>query len=247
MKSDRNVRGNASMAAIAAALIVAMALLGGSWLMSRSMGELRDEVAGLKVAFEKATGGAPQQAAEVPKGPDPEARHTVDTKGAPLRGPQSAKVTIVAVSDFQCPFCKKVEPTLQQILQTYPNDVRIAYKHMPLDFHAKAPEAHAAAEAAHQQGKFWEMYAKIFENQTELSLEKYEAYALDLGLDVDRFKQDMASIDVKQRIDADKKEVEKLGVMGTPAFFINGRYLSGAQPFENFKALIDAELGQRAG
>jgi protein-disulfide isomerase len=171
----------------------------------------------------------------------------VDTKGAPLRGPQSAKVTIVAVSDFQCPFCKKVEPTLQQILQTYPNDVRIAYKHMPLDFHAKAPEAHAAAEAAHQQGKFWEMHDKIFENQAELSREKYEAYALELGLDVDRFKKDMASLDVKQRIDGDKAEVQKLGVMGTPAFFINGRYLSGAQPFENFKALIDAELGSKAG
>lgn len=235
------------MAAIAAALIVAVALLGGSWLMSRSMGELRDEVAGLKVAFEKATGSPQREQAQAPQGPDPEQRHTVDTAGAPLRGPQSAMVTIVAVSDFQCPFCKKVEPTLQQILQTYPNDVRIAYKHMPLDFHAKAPEAHAAAESAHQQGKFWEMYAKIFENQAELSSEKYETYAAELGLDVARFKEDMASIDVKQRIEADKAEVQKLGVMGTPAFFINGRYLSGAQPFENFKAMIDAELGRKAG
>lgn len=245
MNSDRSIRGSASTAAIAAALIVAIALLGGSWLMSRSMGELRDEVAGLKVAFEKAT-GQPQEA-QVPKGPDPDERHTVDIQGAPVRGPQSAKITIVAVSDFQCPFCKKVEPTLQQILKTYPNDVQIAYKHMPLDFHAKAPEAHAAAEAAHQQGKFWEMYAKIFENQSEMSIEKYEAYAAELGLDVERFKKDMASIDVKHRIEADKQEVQKLGVMGTPAFFINGRYLSGAQPFENFKAMIDAELGRKAG
>lgn len=240
------LRGEAASSAITAALIVAVALLVGSWMVSQAMGQLRDEVSGVKVAFEKLT--TPQQQADArPQGPDPSERHAVDTKGAPVRGAQSAKITIVAVSDFQCPFCKRVEPTMQQILQSYPNDVQIVYKHMPLDFHDKAPAAHAAAEAAHRQGKFWAMYEKIFANQADLSPEKYDAWALELGLDMAKFKQDMASADVKKRIDADKLEVEKLGVTGTPAFFINGRYLSGAQPYENFKKVIDEELGQKPG
>ncbi len=99
-----------------------------------------------------------------------------------------------------------------------------------------------AAEAAHRQGKFFEMYHKIFDNQRVMSPEKYLEWAAEIGLDVEQFKKDMASAEVKQRIDADKAEASRLGVTATPGFFINGRYLSGAQPFEAFKAAIDREL-----
>jgi protein-disulfide isomerase len=123
--------------------------------------------------------------------------------------------------------------------------VRIVFKHMPLSMHAKAPAAHAAAEAAHRQGKFWEMHDKIFENQQELSPEKYLDYATEIGLDIEQFKKDAAAPEVKNRIDADTQEAQKLGSTGTPAFFINGRYLSGAKPFESFKAVIDKELAEK--
>jgi len=122
--------------------------------------------------------------------------------------------------------------------------VRVVFKHLPLDIHKFAPAAHAAAEAAHRQGHFWEMHDRIFANQREMTAEKFVAYANELGLDVAQFQQDVASSEVKARIDADKREAGKLGATGTPAFFINGRYVSGAKPFEAFKEIIDAELAR---
>jgi protein-disulfide isomerase len=111
--------------------------------------------------------------------------------------------------------------------------------------HAKAPAAHAAAEAAHRQGKFWEMHDKILENQRELSPEKYLEYARALDLDIDRFKRDLESPEVKKRIDQDSRAAAEIGVTGTPGFFVNGRFLRGAQPFNSFKELIDQELARK--
>ena len=122
--------------------------------------------------------------------------------------------------------------------------MRIVFKHMPLGIHSKAPAAHAAAEAAHQQGKFWEMHDKIFEDQRGMSPEKYLEYASELSLDVELFKKDLASVQVKKRIDADSSDARKVGATGTPAFFVNGRFLSGAKPFEAFKEVIDKELAE---
>jgi protein-disulfide isomerase len=135
-----------------------------------------------------------------------------------------------------------VNPTLARIYEAYPNDVRIAFKHMPLSFHKQAPEAHAAAQAAAIQGKFWEMHDKIFANQSDLNAAAYERYAGELGLDVEKFKKDSASPEVKAHIRADQSQAGKLGVSGTPGFFVNGRFLSGAQPFDSFKLLIDQAL-----
>jgi protein-disulfide isomerase len=122
--------------------------------------------------------------------------------------------------------------------------VQLVFKHLPLAMHAKAPAAHAAAEAAARQGKFWEMHDRIFGNQAEMSPEKYAEYAAQIGLDVARFKKDVESAEVKAKIDRDAQEAAALGVTGTPAFFVNGRYLSGAQPFPAFKQLIDEELAK---
>lgn len=243
----KRIRGSATSAALLASLVIGVALIGSSYYLARSMDGLRAEMVGLNSSFEKLTGRAQPQPEVARRGPDPEKRHEIKTDGAPARGPANAKVTIVELSDFQCPFCKRVKPTLAQVLSDYGADVRIVYKHLPLDFHTQAPAAHAAAEAAHQQGKFWEMYEKIFEHQAELSPDKYEGWAAELGLDVEQFKRDVASADVKGRIDADKAEAAKLGVTGTPSFFINGRFFSGAQPLEQFKSMIDQELGRKDG
>jgi len=122
--------------------------------------------------------------------------------------------------------------------------VQIVFKHLPLRMHSKAPAAHAAAEAAHRQGKFWEMHDRIFANQRQLSPEKYLEYAQEIGLDLDKFKRDSTSPDVKKRVDDDARQAASLGVTGTPGFFVNGRFLSGAKPFAAFKTLLDEELAR---
>lgn len=120
--------------------------------------------------------------------------------------------------------------------------MRVVFKHMPLSFHKNAPAAHAAAEAAGMQNKFWEMHDSIFKSQRDLSPATFEKYAGEIGLDVKKFKEDLDSKALRDRIDGDLSQARKLGVTGTPAFFINGRFLSGAQPIGSFTRLIDEAL-----
>jgi protein-disulfide isomerase len=235
-------------AQVAAAILLGVAVLGGAFLVARAIDRGTAELASLGVALadvkEAFAGARPSLPSTRPGRPDPDRRYQISLKDEPMRGPSDAPVTIVEFSDFQCPFCQRVGATLDQIQREYGDQVRIAFKHMPLSMHPNAPDAHAAAEAAHRQGKFWEMHDRIFGNQQEMSPQKYADYAREIGLDVERFDRDRASPDVKERIEADKRVADGLGVSGTPAFFVNGRFLSGAQPFESFKELIDAELGR---
>jgi protein-disulfide isomerase len=124
----------------------------------------------------------------------------------------------------------------------YGDKVRIAWKHFPLDFHQKAPLAHLASAAANEQGKFWAFHDKIFGNQGKLDKDAYMQYAKDLGLDVKKFEDGISTNRLKPTIDADLVEGKSLGLTGTPAFFVNGKYLSGAKPFSEFAAAINAEL-----
>ena len=163
-------------------------------------------------------------------------------KDAPAKGPADAKVTIVAFSDFQCPFCSRVNPTMKQIEETYAKDVRVVFRHLPLPFHKDAGPAAEASMAANAQGKFWEMHDKLFANQRELTRENFEKWAGEIGLDVKKFKADLDSGKYKARVDEDAKYAGTVGARGTPAFFINGKLVSGAQPFENFKKVIDEEI-----
>jgi protein-disulfide isomerase len=237
---------NSGSQTIVAALILGVAVLAGALLIRLSVDNAAREVANLKQALVEgppSPAPSPAQAAQ-PGRPDPGRRYSVNTQGSPSKGKADAKLAIVEFSDFQCPFCRRVNPTLEQIEKEYGDKVRIVFKHLPLEMHAKAPAAHAAAEAAHQQGKFWEMHDLIFSNQDAMSPEKYVEYAKQLKLDVAKFEKDLASGQVKARIDADMQEAGRLGVTGTPAFFVNGRFLSGAQPFPAFKELIDQELGR---
>lgn len=120
--------------------------------------------------------------------------------------------------------------------------MRIVWKHLPLDIHKDAPGAHIASVAAQRQGKFWEFHDRLFANQRELKIDRYREYARELGLDMDRFEQDLLDLENKKLVDADKAEAASMQVTGTPGFFINGRFLRGAKPFEEFAKLINAEL-----
>jgi protein-disulfide isomerase len=179
-----------------------------------------------------------------PGSPDPAERYVVGIDDAFAEGPSDARVTIVMFSDFQCPFCGRVQATLSLLQTAYKDDVRLVAKHNPLPMHANAMAAARAAEAAGKQGKFWEMHDKLYEQAKALAQADLEGYAKDLGLDVARFRRDMDDAGVQSRIDAHVKQSSELGARGTPAFFINGRYLSGAQPLEAFKVIVDGELAK---
>lgn len=170
----------------------------------------------------------------------------VDLGDAPVRGPADAKVTIVTFSDFQCPFCQRGAATMDEVLKAYPKEVKLVFKNLPLPFHDKAKPAARAALAAKKQGKFWEMHDLLFKNQQSFSDEGFAKFATDLGLDVEKFKADMASPDLDKAIDADAEQGRQLGVNGTPGFFVNGVLISGAQPLPAFKSVIDRWLKQGA-
>lgn len=162
----------------------------------------------------------------------------------PEKGGKTPKVTIVEFSDFQCPFCSRVVPTIEQIAATYKDDVKIIFKQSPLPFHKEATPAAIAALAAHEQGKFWQMHDKLFANQRALDSESLEKYAAEIGLNIPKFKAAMADPKLKARVESDTKAGQKFGVDGTPSFFINGKLISGALPFEQFKKVIDEEIAQ---
>ena len=174
-------------------------------------------------------------------------RYKVTVGKAPVTGSASAKVTIIEFSDYQCPFCSRVEPTIEKVKHTYGKDVRVAFKHSPLPFHPNAAPAARAAMTAQEQGveKFWAFHTKLFENQDKLDEQHFAEFAQQVGLDVSKFKNDLGQNKAKYdaQIEADKAEAAKFGANGTPHFFINGRKLAGAQPFENFQKIIDEELG----
>jgi protein-disulfide isomerase len=163
----------------------------------------------------------------------------------PVKGSPRAPVTVVVFSDFQCPYCARVEPTLKQVEAAYGAKVRIAWKHKPLPFHPNALPAAEAAEAAREQGKFWPMHDKMFAAQQDLSPAAYERWARELGLDLVRFKAALASGKFKARIQEDDALAGRLGIDGTPTLVINGEKVVGAQPFEAVKAVIDRQLARK--
>jgi protein-disulfide isomerase len=173
--------------------------------------------------------------------------YKVDPGNSPAKGPKNAPITMVVFSDFQCPFCKKVEPSLAQIEKEYPGKVRQVWKNYPLPFHNNAGPAAEAALAAHAQGKFWQMHDKLFENMQSLERPSLDKYAQELGLDMAKFKADMDSGKYKAQVEAETKEGQAVGVQGTPAVFINGRKIAGAYPVETFKKIVDEELAKKGG
>ena len=187
--------------------------------------------------------GQPPRPAGPPPAPSTPAGKVALRSDDPSRGPEGAKITIAEFSDFQCPFCVRVGPTLQQVELAYPGAVRIVFKHLPLGMHPNARPAALAAEAAREQGKFWPMHDELFRSQRALSPELYTSTAEKLGLDLERFKASMASGGAaEQRVAEDEKQAGQLGVNGTPALFINCRLVAGAYPFESIKPILDEEV-----
>jgi len=188
-------------------------------------------------------GSAQPQPTPPPAPPPPPAASKVEFRpDDPARGPKNAKVTIVLFSDFQCPFCSRVVPTLKQLEESYKSDVRIVWKHQPLSFHPNALPAAEAAEAAREQGKFWQMHDLMFANQQQLSPTSYEAWARQIGLDAGKFKASIESHRNKSRIEEDSRLGNSVGANGTPTLFVNCRQVVGAQPYERFQALVGEEI-----
>jgi protein-disulfide isomerase len=161
---------------------------------------------------------------------------------APSRGPTDAPITIVEFSDFQCPFCGRATGTVDAVWKAYGGKVRWVFKHFPLDFHPDAPLAHRAALAAGEQGRFWEMHDLIFTNQQAMKREDLLRHAATLALDLPRFERDLDLARFEAAVQSDLAEGTRLGISGTPTFFINGQRLVGAQPLQAFRNIIDAEL-----
>ncbi|WP_394847078.1 thioredoxin domain-containing protein [Pendulispora brunnea] len=182
------------------------------------------------------------RAAELP--PLPKGHYPVDVGTSPMRGPKDAPVTIVTFSDFQCPYCAKLEKTLDKVRAHYGDKVRIVWKDAPgTDIHPDAMGAHVAARAAGEQGRFWEMHDAIFSRPYVLGRAMLERHAERLGLDMDRFRRDMDSGKFEAAIREETEYgVSLAGPSGTPTVFVNGRLMPGAFPFETFRQVIDEAL-----
>jgi protein-disulfide isomerase len=176
--------------------------------------------------------------------PPPVYRAEVPFNGAPIRGAERATVTIVKFEDFQCPFCKTVQPTFKDLLKKYDGKVRVVHKDLPLDaIHPLARQSAEAARCAGEQGKFWEYHDKVYSDSPKLSVEDLKNAAKEVGLNISSFQQCYNSGKFKAAVQNDINDGAQLGLTGTPAFFINGREISGARPLEAFSAIIDEELG----
>ncbi|MBI1308490.1 MAG: thioredoxin domain-containing protein [Proteobacteria bacterium] len=160
----------------------------------------------------------------------------------PVMGPASAQVTIVEFGEFQCPYCGRVQPTIDQLRKEYGNKVRWAFKNLPLSFHPMATPAAYAAMAAQQQGKFWPYAHALWADQKDLSEALLVKTAKAVGLDMAKFEADRKSAKIKAMVEADMADAERIGAQGTPFFVINGKAVSGALPAESFKKVIDGEL-----
>lgn len=151
----------------------------------------------------------------------------IDTTGSPFLGKKDAPISLVVFSDFQCPFCSKVQPLLDEVLEKNPDNLKVVFKHLPLQMHKQARPAALAAIAADEQGKFWQMHDKLFASSKNLSQENIEKAAKEIGLDMEKFKKDLASPTVQEKLKKDMIDAGKAGVSGTPTLFINGRQVKG--------------------
>jgi protein-disulfide isomerase len=177
--------------------------------------------------------------------PPPIIRVEVSTDGAPARGVADAPVTLVEFSDFHCPFCKRVQPTLEQLQVKYPKQVKLVFRDFPLDnLHPQARGAAEAARCAKEQGKFWEYHDLLFTNAPKASSKDLGKYAEQVGLDGEKFQVCLSDGGQQAAVQQDVVDGARLGITGTPMFFINGRPLSGAIPLERFVQVIEEELAR---
>lgn len=173
--------------------------------------------------------------------PDPNKVYDLPIGTSAVKGDVNGAVTITEFSDFQCPYCAKLQPTLKEVLKTYPEGVKLVYKDFPLSFHKQAKNAAKAARAAGEQGKYWEMHDILFENYNKMTDDSFKDYAEQLGLDVEKFLADFNSDKYEKLIQADIALGQRSGVRGTPTLYMNGKRMTG-RSMNDFKAGIDAVL-----
>ncbi|MCA9604437.1 MAG: thioredoxin domain-containing protein, partial [Myxococcales bacterium] len=235
--------------AIISILIAFVAGLAIGNLIGHSGGGDESELATIGVDDGAGGNRAPAEPGAAPSAP-PADGETVRLRaevpeGAPQRGPDDALVTIVMWSDFECPFCQRVEPTLTRLVNEHGNDIRVVWRNNPLPFHQNAgPAAQAAMEAMDQGGneKFWAMHSLLFENRTAMARADLERYAQQLNLNMEQFRAALDNNEHQASIQADMRAAQQIGAAGTPNFFINGVNLRGAQPYEAFDQVVRAEL-----
>jgi protein-disulfide isomerase len=241
---------------VALAAIVVLSFTAGWWvgrtttLDGRSvdiaarerLARVEGELEGLKARLDDlAPGGAGGPGGQ--GAPDPDKVYEIEPGGSPGRGPAEAPVTIVEFADFECPFCASVGPTLKRLLEVYPQEVRLVFKHNPLPIHPRAQLAHRAAAAAGEQGKFWEMHDLLFRSQEKLGREDLKEHARSLGLDLAAFESGLDAPESAAAVEADQVLAGRLGVGGgVPSFFINGRFVAGAQPYDLFRERVEEAL-----
>jgi protein-disulfide isomerase len=172
-------------------------------------------------------------------------RAAVAPEGA-SRGAEGAPVTIVEFADFQCPYCARMVPVMQQVLASYPKQVRVVYRNLPLSgIHPDAAKAAEAGACARAQGKFWEMHDAMFADQASLNPDALKGKAVRVGLDAAEFANCLDSGKAAADVARDVQAAEDQGIAGVPAFFVNGRYLNGAMAYDEIAAVIDDELRRR--
>jgi len=202
---------------------------------------------GLNLEREVIKDAQPAQAAQ-PRGgsaPSLDMKELIDDDE--VRGDKNAKVTIVEWSDFECPFCTRFyTQTLESIIKEYVDTgkVKFVYRDFPLDFHTNAQKASESAECAGEQGKFWEMHDMLFEKGVSGGVSSFKQFASSIGLDSNKFNECLDSGKMEEEVKKDMQDGTAVGIIGTPGFIINGQLVSGAQPFENFKQVIEAELAK---
>lgn len=156
----------------------------------------------------------------------------------------TGNVTVLEFSDFQCPFCKQSYPIIEKLRQRYGDEIMIKYKHFPLPMHEYAMDSAIASECARLQGKFWEYHNVLFENQNSLSTASLKKYAQKLNLDTEKFDSCLDNKETIAKVQKDFNEGNKLGVSGTPTFFINDKKIEGGMPYDQFVIAIDGVLGR---
>lgn len=169
---------------------------------------------------------------------------SLNTAGAPVLGNADAPIEIAIFDDFECPYCARAVPLLKQVLDTYPDKVKLVFKNFPLSIHKNARLAAVAGLAAEQQGKFWPLHDLLFENYNQLNPQKIRELAEQVGLDMQRFEKALSDPKLQQQVNSDLQEGQRVGVRGTPTIFINGRRLQ-QRSLDGFRQVIEAELAGR--
>ena len=231
-----------------ALLTVGIALAGCNPQASKDLAEIKatqaeilKRLTSIEDGQKKLQAAAPARAARTDE--DYDKQYTIAIADSPVRGKATAPVTIVEFSDFQCPFCARANPIVEDVLKKYPNQVNYVFKHFPLAFHGAARPAAMASMAAQEQGKFWEMHEVLFANQATLDAAKMEDYAKQAGLDLARFKRDLEAkkAEYDKRIDAELALGQSVDVRGTPTLYVGGKKVR-IRTVEGMSAMVDEQL-----